>query len=119
MLYTFGEVLLLSLGFSDASAAKRRPVLVVCDTQDADILVAPITSHPARSGLDVTLKEWRGAGLRLPSTVRIAKLTTVAKSIIVRKLGGLRQAEALETQMVLRIFLQQIEEAADSVTRHG
>lgn len=67
--------------------AKRRPVLVVRDFGDADLLVVPITSHPARAGTDVALSDWKGAGLKLPSTVRAEKLATIEKTCVARRLG--------------------------------
>jgi mRNA interferase MazF len=90
-----GEVLLAFLPFSDGLGGKRRPVLVVHDFGDADLLVVPVTSHPARLAADVILTDWKGAGLRIPSTVRVGKLATIEKSCIVRKLGALPPDDAL------------------------
>ena len=69
--HTQGEVLLAWLVFSDGQGAKRRPVLVVHDFGDDDLLVAPITSQAARVCADVGLSDWQGAGLKLPSVVRL------------------------------------------------
>ena len=69
-----GEVLLAWLVFSDGQGAKRRPVLVVQDFGDDDLLVVPITSQRARTATDLLLADWQGAGLKLPSTVRSEKL---------------------------------------------
>ena len=41
-----GEVLLAWLVFSDGQGGKRRPVLVVHDFGDDDLLVVPITARP-------------------------------------------------------------------------
>ena len=51
-LYSQGEVLLAWLVFSDGQGTKRRPVLLVRDFGDADLLIVPITSQlsPARRG---------------------------------------------------------------------
>jgi mRNA interferase MazF len=87
--YSQGEVLLALLVFSDAQGAKRRPVMVVRDFGDDDLLVVPVTSHPARTATDAGLKQWREAGLKLPSTVRAEKLATIEKSCVARKLGML------------------------------
>ena len=87
--FTRGEILLAWLVFSDGRGTKRRPVLALHDFGDDDLLVVPITSHPARTATDAILSDWRGAGLRLPSTVGVTKLATIAKSCIARKLGKL------------------------------
>ena len=72
-----GDVLLSFLVFSDGQGRKRRPVLVVHDFGDVDVLVVPVTSHPARVQTDVVLLDWRGAGLMLRSTVRAEKRATI------------------------------------------
>ncbi len=87
MSYALRDILLVSMLFSDGTDANRRPVMVVYHGGDDGLLVAPVTSHPARTRFDVRLNEWPKAGLRLPSIVRLEKLATVEKSTIVRKLG--------------------------------
>ena len=44
--FAFGDLLLALLIFSDGQGSKKRPVLVVYDFGDADLLVVPVTSHP-------------------------------------------------------------------------
>jgi mRNA interferase MazF len=106
--YHFGDVLLVPITFSDSSAQKKRPVLVVYDTSDADVLVVPITSHSLRSFEDVPIPDWRTAGLRLPSVARMSKLATVAKSSVVRKLGRLTDRDAQIALEALRQFFRGI-----------
>ncbi len=103
-----GEVLLAWLVFSDRQGAKRRPVLVVHDFGDDDLLVAPITSQPARASADVMLSDWKGAGLKLPSVVRVEKLATIAKSCVARKLGALPANERVRVRETLAIVFKQI-----------
>jgi hypothetical protein len=57
-----GEVLLAWLVFSDGQGAKRRPVLVVHDFGDDDLLVVPITSQRARVVTDLIPLDWKSAG---------------------------------------------------------
>src|SRR5436309_11694126 len=59
-----GDVLLAWLMFSDGQGTKRRPVLVVQNFGDDDLLVVPITSQPARVTADLVLHEWQRAGLK-------------------------------------------------------
>jgi mRNA interferase MazF len=106
--YRFGDVLLVPISFSDATGGKKRPVLVVHDIDDVDLLVVPITSHPARGIQDVPLNDWQAAGLRLPSWARMSKLATVAKSTVIRKLGQLREHDAQRTREGLRGFFDEI-----------
>ena len=108
MAFRFGDVLLVPIVFSEGSGAKKRPVLTVHDAGDLDLLVVPITSHPSRGSEDVIVVDWRAAGLRLPSTVRMSKLPTVAKSTVIRKLEKLTENEARQAQKVLRRFFEAI-----------
>lgn len=105
MSYRLGEILLVPMVFSDGSASKRRPVMVVWDGGDDDVLVAPVTSHPARPPFDVALADWQQAGLRLPSTARTQKLATVDKSTVIRQLGRLTADDlARVTTAMSRLF---------------
>ena len=108
MAFRFGDVLLVPIVFSEGTTAKKRPVLIVHDAGDLDLLVVPVTSHSSRGGEDVKLEDWRAAGLRLPSTARMSKLATVAKSRVVRKLGHLTDRDAQETRQALHRFFDAI-----------
>jgi mRNA interferase MazF len=103
-----GEVLLAWLVFSDGQGAKRRPVLVVHDFGDDDLLVAPITSQRARTAADLVLTDWKSAGLQLPSTVRTEKLATISKSCVARKLGAPPSAELVRVKETLAVVFKQI-----------
>ena len=108
MAHFFGDVLRVTLTFSDVSNAKRHPVLVIFDSGDAVLLVSPITSHKSRTADDVALQGWQAAGLRLPSTVRMAKLATVSKATLIRRLGHLDERDLQQTRKTLDAFLQRI-----------
>jgi mRNA interferase MazF len=99
--YTKGDILLASLAFSDAQGSKRRPVMVVHDFGDEDLLVVPVTSHSVRSSNDVEVSDWNSAGLKLPSTVRVEKLATIAKSCVARQLGELTEQDRSAVERTL------------------
>jgi mRNA interferase MazF len=103
-----GDVLLVPVVFSDGSGHKRRPVVSVYDSGDADLLVAPITSQAARSPRDVPVLNWQQAGLRLPSIVRLEKLATVEKSTVVKKMGQLAPEDWKKVKTVLKQFFSDI-----------
>jgi mRNA interferase MazF len=100
-IYSFGEVLLLCFPFSDAASVKRRPALVLLDTEDNDLLVARITGKLAQTQFDVELQEWQQAGLRLPSVVRLHKLATLEKRLVERSFGSLSEADLQQVQATL------------------
>ena len=84
-----GDVVLLRMEFHQTAGGKVRPAIVLLDTGDDDFVAAPVTSRPRRSEYDVSIQEWRVAGLNVPSFIRVHKLTVLAKSGIVRQLGSL------------------------------
>lgn len=95
--YKRGQVVVVEVRFSDLSGTKRRPALIVSAESFhrtlADVIVCPISSQPRfyrKPGPgDCPISDWRGAGLRRPSTVRISKLLAVDKQIVKRALGVL------------------------------
>ena len=106
--YLPGDVLLAFLVFSDGQGSKRRPVLVMHDFGDADLLVVPVTSHLARAATDVALSDWKSVGLKLPSTVRVEKLATIEKTCVARKLGALTSADSAKVMKALESVFQQV-----------
>lgn len=107
----FGDVLLARLPFPDGRGYKARPVLVIYEHSDADMLVAPVTSHHVRGESDVTLEDWQAAGLRLPSAARLDKLGTVARSIVLKEMGRLSQSDRELAMQSLRRFLTKVLDA--------
>jgi mRNA interferase MazF len=100
--YRPGEIVLLSFPFADAITAKRRPALVLLDTGDEDIVVARVTSQVAQGPFDVELVEWQGAGLLLPSVVRVHKVATLEKHLVERRLGTLTANDWARVQAVIQ-----------------
>src|SRR4051812_48780350 len=75
-----GEIWLAKILFTDASASKKRPVLVLwLDGNDA--VVAAVTSAAPRSMTDVGLADWKASGLRVASTVRLSRLDCLEQSL--------------------------------------
>lgn len=101
----FGDVLLARLPFPDGAGFKNRPILLVHDHGDSDLLVAPITSHHVRGIADTRIEDWQAAGLRVPSTVRMSRLATLAKTVVLHELGSLTLRDISTTRRALREFL--------------
>ena len=83
----FGEVVLIRMQFQQTPGSKVRPALVLLDAGDDDFVAAPITSQPRFSDYDLAIEDWRATGLNVASSVRIHKLTVLAKADVVRSLG--------------------------------
>jgi mRNA interferase MazF len=91
--YQPGEIVLIFVPYTGGGGGKTRPALVIADTGDADVLVARITTQPASSAHDVTLTDWKGAGLLAPPIVRAHKLATLEKALVQKLLGKLTASD--------------------------
>lgn len=107
----FGDVWLARLQFPDGQGFKTRPILVLSERDDEDMLVVPITSHSVRGDFDTPLRDWEAAGLRLPSTVRICKLGTISRMTAIRHLGELTSRDRAPFIAALRRFVAKIVDA--------
>ena len=87
--YIPGQIVLLDLPFTDLSGNKRRPALVLLDTGDDDIVAARVTSQISQTNFDAAITAWQQAGLLMPSLVRVNKLSTLEKKLIIRDIGEL------------------------------
>ncbi len=84
---SFGDIVLLKFPFSDGGKSKKRPALVLADTEDEDVIVCRITSKLYDSDFDFAIKDWQKCGLKLPSVIRLHKIATLEKSLIDQKIG--------------------------------
>ena len=99
--YQPGDFLLLAFPFGDGTRSKNRPALVLIDTGDQDVLLARVTTQVYSTPHDVTLHEWRQAGLIAASWVRLHKLATVEKSLVRRYLGHIQASDRQHVAAVL------------------
>jgi mRNA-degrading endonuclease toxin of MazEF toxin-antitoxin module len=97
-----GQVVLIRIDFHQTAGGKLRPAVVLLDSDDDDFVGAPITSRPRLSDFDVAIQPWRLAGLNTASTIRVHKLTVLAKDEIVRRLGELAAPDQAAVTAVLR-----------------
>ena len=84
----FGEVYLCQFPFTSGASGKIRPALVLFDLR-LDAIICRITSVQRSGPLDVTLVDWKAAGLLKPSVARLDRIVTAEKAIFVRRLGVL------------------------------
>ena len=109
------DVVLLSFPFTDLSATKVRPAVVVSpdnyNQTSQDVVVVLITTNTSRRGafdllLEKSHPEFLQTGLRYDSAIRIDKVFTLNRRLIVKALGrfGPQLKGAVEKQ--LRLFLQ-------------
>ena len=108
--FSRGQVVVVSVPFSDRSGVKPRPALVMSPEPFhhalPDVIVCPISSQPRfyrRPGPgDCPLRDWQSIGLRHPSTVRISKILAVDKQIVRRALGSLSAGDLARVETGVR-----------------
>ncbi|HAL81775.1 MAG TPA: growth inhibitor [Mucilaginibacter sp.] len=85
--YNLGEIVLVKFPFTNNLGFKKRPALIIKDTNDGDVIVCRITSKLYDSSYDIELKNWSQNGLQLPSVIRVHKMASLEKDMIDRTLG--------------------------------
>jgi mRNA interferase MazF len=103
MAHQFGDVLLVPFPFTDQSASKQRPGVIVSSAAyhraRRDLVLMPITSQLRGSGAfgEVMVQDWQAAKLLKPSAIKPV-LATLEQALVIRVLGRLsaRDAQALK-----------------------
>jgi mRNA interferase MazF len=83
-----GDIVVIPFPFSDLSANKRRPALVLADLPGEDILLCQITSQSDKKfALPVSTKDFIAGSLPVDSFIRPTRIFTADKQLIIRKAG--------------------------------
>jgi mRNA interferase MazF len=98
-----GDIVLLSFPFTDLKGKKIRPALVL-SVSDLDIIVAFITTQfKWQNTFDILLEPNDLNGLKKTSLVRVSKITTIDKDLILGKQGEL---DLLEMQSINKSLIK-------------
>lgn len=86
-----GDVVVLPFPFSDLSASKRRPALVITPLRGDDVLLCMITSRAVEdsSAIRLTSRDFTRGGLVRQSNIRPNRPFTADSRIIIRSSGHL------------------------------
>lgn len=109
------DIVLLTYPFTDLTATKVRPAVVVSQTfynqtsQDA-VFILITTNVARRSAFDVIVSkahsEFHQTGLRHDSAIRIDKIFTLNKKLAAKTLGRLETQLQKAVEKQLRLFLE-------------
>jgi mRNA interferase MazF len=92
-MYNNGDIVLIPVPFSDLSASKKRPVLVLSNTNynttKPDMIVVAITSNLIQQGIPISSSDMVTGQLPKPSVIRSDKVYTLDQSIVVKSIGHL------------------------------
>jgi mRNA interferase MazF len=84
-----GDIVLIPFPFTDLTGSKVRPALVLLVNQ-LDIVVAFITSQLSWQDIgDISIQPSAMNGIRTSSLLRLAKLATLDKNLVLGRLGSL------------------------------
>jgi len=93
-----GDVVLVPFPFTDQSATKKRPAVVISskayNTERPDLIIMAVTSQIKPTSMigEVIVQDWQGAGLLKPSAIKPV-ITTIEKPLVIRTMGRLKEAD--------------------------
>jgi mRNA interferase MazF len=88
-----GDIVVLPFPYSDLSASKKRPAMVLADLKGDDIILCQITSQFVKDVYAIALdnSDFIKGSHNKPGNIRPNRLFTADKSIIDRKIGTVKQ----------------------------
>jgi mRNA interferase MazF len=98
MAYQFGDIVLVPFPFTDHSATKQRPGVIVSSPAynrvRRDLILMAVTSQVRGSGAfgEVLVQDWQAAKLLKPSAVKPV-LATLEQVLVIKTLGRLSQRD--------------------------
>lgn len=101
---TKDDIVLVPFPFTDLSTTKLRPTVVLwVDSRGNDVTLCFISSQnvtclsPEEFSLDPADAEFLGTGLKVASKVRVARIVTLERLLITRRIGklGINQIQQL------------------------
>jgi mRNA interferase MazF len=108
--YEFGDVVLVLFPFSDQTAHKQRPAVVVSSAaynrERLDLIILAITSQirPSPGIGESLVTHWKQAGLIKPGVLKPV-LATIEKGLVIKKLGRLAPEDQEKLREVLDAIL--------------
>jgi mRNA interferase MazF len=108
--YRFGDVVLVPFPFTDQSASKKRPAVIVSsaqyDQRRLDVILMAITSQvkPSLSFGETVITDWKKAGLIKPGIIKPI-ITTAEKRLVIKRLGRLQPTDEKAIQQTLQLIV--------------
>lgn len=93
------DIFLADVPYEDLPESKIRPV-VILDDSVAVIDCLKMTGQKPRLG-EYVLKDWKGAGLRKQTTVRVYKRLALPQEKLIKKIGTLQIVDIAEIQKLI------------------
>ena len=99
-MHKFGEVVLVSVQFTDTFEIKKRPALVLFEDQ-GNVVVAGITSNLKMKGISITKKE----GMAVDSVIKLNYIFTISEKMVEKILFSVpkEKREIIKSELFRRI----------------
>ena len=93
-----GDVVVVPFPFSDLTAAKRRPALVIAELSGDDLILCQITSNKIMDSYSIELNDnnFESGNLNKTSNIRPNRIFTADKKILLYKVGHLKNEKITE-----------------------
>jgi mRNA interferase MazF len=105
-----GKIVLLPFPFTDLTKAKLRPALVILESKD-DVVVCFISSKTMTTISDNEIllssnhKEFKISGLKIDSIIKLDKIATILKELIIGEIGIIGKEKIKEfNQKISKIY---------------
>ena len=94
-----GDVVVVPFPFSDLTATKRRPALVIAELSGDDLILCQITSNKIMDSYSIELSDnnFESGNLNKTSNIRPNRIFTADKKILLYKVGHLKNKKISET----------------------
>lgn len=109
MAFQTHDVWLVKFPFSDLTTTKTRPAVVISSIiyhhNEPDIVFAALTSNVAAAinSTDYILKDWQGAGLKVPTAFK-PLIATLDPRCAAFRIGSLKSIDVQEVEKRLRLM---------------
>jgi len=120
MAFRRGDVVLIPFPYTDLSASKTRPAVIVSSdfyhAARSELLLAYVSSQLSQvnPAIDHALTDWSTAGLLKPSFVR-PKIAAIEPALVVHHVGALSERDLLEVDRRLRWAMSLVKTALPDV----
>jgi len=101
-----GDIVLIPFPFTDLSGNKLRPALILAETQ-LDVTVSFITTQVHwQEPTDIFLLPDIYNGIKKTSLIRLTKIATIDKLLLVGKTGSIDQNQIADLNKKLKVIFQ-------------
>jgi len=112
-MHRIGHIILTPFPFTDLSGNKVRPALVLGEQEGGDDItvcfissISPKKVHKFDILIDSKEKNFKNTGLKLKSVIKVVKIATLDKAVVLGKIGELDQKNMQKVKNVLKIYLK-------------